>query len=110
LSLGPTKKNPDHKKGKKMIENGVKSLKKREPKIVELDYPVEFQEKTYTQITLNRPKGKHLKKMPPDPGFKDFMLLAARVSDVPSIIFEELDGSDTTKIVEVMGDFFQSGQ
>lgn len=85
-------------------------VKKRIPKIIKLDFPIDWDGQTIEEIVLQRPKGKHLKKMPGEPGIKDLLALASRVSGHPSMIFDELDGSDVTKVCEAIGDFLSDGQ
>lgn len=74
-----------------------------------LAVPVEFDGKTYDEIPLARPKGKHLKKIPANPNFEDIMQVACKVSGVPNKIFEEMDGFDYVKIGEQMNDFLANG-
>lgn len=88
----------------------MSEVKKRIPKTIKLAYPVEFDQKVFDEITLQRPKGKHLKKMPSEPSMKDLLALASRVSGVPPLVFEELDGVDVTNICEAIGDFLTDGQ
>jgi hypothetical protein len=83
---------------------------KRVPKTLKLNFPVEFDQQTYHELTIQRPKGKHLKKMPADPGIKDMLALASRCSGIPPMIFDELDGSDVTNVCEAIGDFLTVGQ
>jgi len=106
LSLGSKKISRTNKKR----ENKMSEAKKRIPSTVKLAYPIEWDGKIIEEITLQRPRGKHLKKMPSDPGIKDLMALASRVSGQPAIIFDELDGIDVTAICEAIGDFLTSGQ
>ncbi len=86
------------------------SDKTRHPATVKLAYPFEWDGKEITEITLQRPRGKHLKKMPSSPGINDLLLLASKVSGHPPVVFDELDGVDVTAICEAIGDFLSSGQ
>jgi len=85
-------------------------IRKREPVTVKLQYPVEFDNKIYEEITLQRPKGKHLKKMNKDAGLEDLLVLACKVTGIPNKVFEEMDGADCITIAEQLGDFLESGQ
>lgn len=88
----------------------MSEVKKRIPKTIKLTYPVEFDNQTIEEITLQRPKGKHLKKMPATPGMNDLLALASRVSGLAPVIFDELDGVDVTAVCEAIGDFLSDGQ
>ncbi len=86
------------------------SEKNRIPSTIKLAYPIEWDGKTLDEIVLQRPKGKHLKKMPGEPGIKDLLALASRVSGLPPMVFDELDGLDVTAVCEAIGDFLSVGQ
>lgn len=78
--------------------------------IIELDYPIEYDGKSITQIELKRPKGKHLKHFPVSPGIGDLLDMGCRVSGLAQYVFDEMDAADVTKVCEVLADFLAGGQ
>ena len=77
---------------------------------IKLQYPVEYDDKTYDTIVLKRPKGKHLKKLPQDPRLEDLLILAVKCSGLPNGVFDNMDGADCITVTEQIGDFLESGQ
>lgn len=79
-------------------------------KTIKLEFPIDFDGESISEVKLKRPKGKHLKKLPAEPGVKDLLAIASRVSGLPAIIFDEMDGSDVSLVCEAIGDFLAPGQ
>lgn len=77
---------------------------------ITLEYPVEFDGKTITEIELSRPKGKHLKTIKQDAGLAEMMLVASKLTGLPNKVFEEMDGADLIKVTGQIGDFLGTGQ
>jgi hypothetical protein len=91
----------------------------RKPVKIELQFPLEWDDKEIDSIILHRPKGKHLKKIKDGAGMEDLLLLACKVVEipgsgdgpgVPNALISELDGADCVTIAEQLGDFLESGQ
>lgn len=72
--------------------------------------PVVFGSETVTEITLQRPKGKHLRKLPMDPGVGDFLDLAGNLCGRPRSFMDELDAEDVMKVAEAVADFLPGGR
>lgn len=80
--------------------------------IHKLSFPVTWDGENVQELEFQRPKGKHLKRMPAEPTMKDLLVLASKVCKqaYPPSFFDELDGVDVVAIAEVMGDFLTTGQ
>ncbi len=88
-----------------------KSEKKSQIVRVELAYPIDWDnDEEITFIELKRPKGKHIKGLGKDPGIKDILDIASKVSGYSPRFFDELDAVDCLKVSEVIGDFLEDGQ
>lgn len=83
---------------------------KPKEKVYKLQEPVEFGKRTVAEITLKRPKGKHLKDLGKDAKLGDIMSIAPKISGEPQEIFDEMDGADYLAVSEVIGDFLDNGQ
>ena len=91
--------------------NEVKKTPGGDPVVatVKLATPVEWDDKTWTEIELSRPKGKHLKGMPASPAFDDILKIAIRISGWNNKVFELMDGYDCIQIAEKVSSFLESG-
>jgi len=87
----------------------TKPKKTRKAVTITLEYAIEFDGKSITEITLNRPKGKHLKKMKGDPGVSDLIGIASKCSGIAPLVFDEMDGQDITRVCEEIGNFLSGG-
>ena len=70
--------------------------------------PIEFGERTIKELTLERPKGKHLRNLPQNPSMGHLLDLASKISGEAPPVIDELDGADAMAIVEIIGDFLES--
>lgn len=74
-----------------------------------LQYPVEHNGEVHRQLTLKRPKGRHIKSISGDPTMKDLLALASQVSgQLPSMI-DEIDAVDCIQIAGILGNFLGNG-
>jgi len=78
---------------------------------IKLDYPIQWGEvdPPVTEITLTRPKGKHLKGIGKDVDMSALFAIASKISGHVPRFFDEMDCSDCMKVTEVIGDFLDSG-
>ena len=83
--------------------------KAKGPKTIVLVEPVNFGSEEVTEVVLQRPKGKHLRKLPMDPGVGDFLDLAGNLCGRPRTFMDELDAEDVMKIAEAVADFLPGG-
>jgi len=91
-------------------KNQSKSDKPRGTVKIVLLYPMEWgEEGLVKEITLKRPKGKHIKGLGRDVSAKDMLGIACKISGYTPAFFDELDAADCMKVMEVIGDFLDSG-
>lgn len=74
-------------------------------KVLTLKHPFDFGDRKITELTFNRLKGKHLKKLPASPAMGDMMELASKSATEAPAIFEEMDAEDVGACLEIVGDF-----
>lgn len=79
-------------------------------KTIELKEPVVFGSETFSKLEMSKPKAKHLRKLPQDPGTGDLMDLASRLCDVPPSVIDELSVPDLMTVLEAIGDFLPASQ
>ncbi len=77
---------------------------------IKLLYPVEFDGKVYEEITLQRPRGRHIQSLSSEPKMSELLLMATKVSGVSNAVIKEMDAADCITIAEQLGDFLSSGQ
>lgn len=71
-----------------------------------LKTPVELGTETLTEVTVQKPKGKHLKKMPLSPEtFEDLLPVAAALLGQPTAFFDQLAPEDYLEIQKIVFDF-----
>lgn len=75
-----------------------------------LKHPFEWGSETISEIVLNRPKGKHLKKFGQDIKVGEIIGIASSVSGQAPPVFDEMDAEDYLAVVGIVGDFLGSGQ
>lgn len=74
-------------------------------KTITLKHPIEFGDRTVTELTFERLKGKHLRKLSAKPTMNDLLELASKSAKEPPALFDEMDGVDVMAVAEVIGDF-----
>ena len=79
---------------------------------IKLEYPIKWgkDEEEVTEITLARPKGKHLKSIGGNASMNDLFGIASKVSGYTPRFFDEMDVADCMRVTEVIGDFLDGGQ
>jgi len=78
---------------------------------IDLEYPVEFAEEEITQIKLRRATGKDLKaSMKGVNPVADSIALAVRLSGQLPAVFDIMDASDLTAVLDEVGNLLKSGQ
>ena len=81
-------------------------------KTLKLDYPIKWGEETISELKFNRPKGKHIRHVTTSPTIGELLDIAAKCCDHDSgsVIIDELDACDATKVADMVGDFLEGGQ
>jgi hypothetical protein len=74
-------------------------------KVYPLKHPFNLGDRKVTELTFNRLKGKHLKKMGQAPTIADLLELASKSACEPPALFDEMDAEDVMGVTEVIGDF-----
>ena len=74
---------------------------------IKLNYPIESEGNTVTEITLRRPKARDLKKMERGSGgdIAKSIEFIADLAELPPSAIEELDGEDFQSLSEVVARF-----
>lgn len=76
---------------------------------VTLATPVEHGSETIEKLTLRRPKGKDLRKLPMEPELGDILDFAGRLAGVTPSVMDEMDAADVVAVAEAVADFLPSG-
>lgn len=79
---------------------------------IKLDYPIDFEGRKLSEITLRRPKvsdARNARTKHKDTADQEIALLAT-LSGLPPPAIEELDMSDYSKLQEVLSGFFGSSE
>jgi hypothetical protein len=74
--------------------------------VLPLEYPFHFGKKEVSELTLRKPKTKHIKKLSAQPTFGELIRVVEVLSDETPSLIDEVDPSDMTKAVEFVGKFF----
>lgn len=76
-----------------------------DPMVVVLEEPIiRGNEEPIQYLKFVKPKGKHLRKWPANPGMNDMLKLAGKLTLQPDSVFDEMDSKDVTKVLEFVGD------
>ncbi len=76
------------------------------PRIVTLEVPIEFDGRQISELTLQRPKVKHLKKMEAiESDVEKAVMLIATLASISESAVEELDSVDFSQCSEVIEEF-----
>ena len=91
---------------KKKEENSPESI------VVKLQYPIEWGSETISEVSLKRPKGKHLKglTLSSDVILDQLINIASKISAHPPSVFDEMDATDLLRVTGEVGRFFDGGQ
>jgi hypothetical protein len=74
-------------------------------KTITLKHPFQFGDRTVAELTLQRLKGKHLRKLPARPAMDDLLGLASKSAGEAPAVLDEMDAEDVMAVTEVIGDF-----
>lgn len=74
-------------------------------KAVPLKHPFDFGDRKISELTFQRLKGKHLRKLGQQPTMNDLLELASKSAGEPPAVFDEMDAEDVMQVAEVIGDF-----
>ena len=77
---------------------------------LKLRYPTKWGEATITELTFQRPKGKHLKHIGGDANAETVILVASKITGHVPSFFDELDVYDWKAVIGVVNDFLDDGQ
>lgn len=79
-------------------------------KTLTLNHPFSFgtERGEITELTFQRLKGKHIKKLGSAPTMADLLELASKSAGEPLAMFDEMDAEDVLRVTEVIGDFLGS--
>lgn len=80
-----------------------------EGETVELQYPIEYAEGRLERVTLRRPRGADIRRLPAEIGTGDQMALAARLAGLPDVAFDRMDASDVMRVLQVVAGFLPAG-
>lgn len=85
-----------------------KKIKAKQPKVVQLDYPIPWsvdgETVDVTEVVIRPLKGRDIKNLSASPKFNELVSIAVNASDFPKSFFDDLDSSDLLKVVEAVGD------
>ena len=71
--------------------------------------PIEFDGQEYTEIELKRPKGRHLRDLGSDQSLGAMIMVAVKATGLPRKFFEDIDGYEYVKVVEIYNNFLEIG-
>jgi len=77
------------------------------PVTITLSEPVEFGQKTITELTLQEPKAKHLRKINLPPTMDDLLNIASKLAGEAPAVIDELAARDALRVAEVIGGFLE---
>lgn len=82
----------------------------KESKIT-LKEPIEWGSESIKELNFKTPKAKHVKEMNlTNPGVKDILLLASKLSGVSLSALDELGMEDLMAVTEIVGNLLTGGQ
>lgn len=82
-------------------ENGSITLK--------LQYPIQVSGEEVNELTFQRLKARHIKMLSTEPSTTDVLNIASKVCGITPKEFDEIDGADALKIIEVVTSFLGAG-
>lgn len=82
----------------------------RDPVTVKLDEPVTLGSQTISELVVQPPKGRHIRKLPID--VDDFDLgtlldLAVKLTGQPETVIDDLDAGDALRLAGAVGKFLE---
>lgn len=85
-------------------------MKNNDSVTVKLNEPVEHGSETITEMTVVKPRGKHLRKLPANPTTGDNLDLLARLTGHPPSVIDELGADDIEKLSMAVEGFLPPGR
>ena len=79
-------------------------------KKIKLQYPVKHGSEEITELEVQRPKGKDLKKLKKGETMAESLELLSSLCNVPPSVMDDLDLVDINQISEVVESFLESGK
>lgn len=76
---------------------------------IKLSQPIQYGTETISELNLREPKAKDMRGMPLQMGMDDMLTLAARCSEQPPSVIDELCFADLTAVTEAIGTFIKPG-
>lgn len=76
---------------------------------LQLEYPFDFGDEKFTELTFSRLKAKHMASFPTKPTFNDLLKLISVSTGLLPAQVNELDASDTMAAIDVVNDFLGVG-
>lgn len=73
--------------------------------VIRLAYPVEWGSEKVSELTLRRPKGQELRGLKGEGGADEAMRFAAKLTEHPDSLFDELDVVDLAAVLEAVDGF-----
>lgn len=85
-------------------------IPKRGSATLKLEYPMEWGDELIEEITITRPKAKHLSLFSDEDRLGSLILIAQQNSEYTPAFFEELDISDGARVADMIAGFLENGQ
>lgn len=85
-------------------------MKSNDSVVVKLNEPVQHGSETITEMTVVKPRGKHLRRLPANPTTGDNLDLLARLTGHPPSVIDELGADDIEKLIEAADSFLPPGR
>lgn len=79
------------------------------PKTLKLKSPVQWGSEVIFELTVQKPKAKHVRHLPAEPKTGDLLDLAANLCGQTPRMIDELSIEDMTSLMEVVGGFLGNG-
>lgn len=88
----------------------TKALDAQGAKKVTLSTPVTWGSEVIFELTVQKPKAKHVRNLPAEPKTGDLLDLAAALCGQTPRMIDELSIEDMTTLMEVVGSFLSGGR
>lgn len=76
---------------------------------IKLEEPIRFGSEAIDELEFQKPKAKHFRKLPPEPGTGDLLDLAGTLCGQPPKVIDELSVSDMKRVLEAVAGFLGAG-
>lgn len=86
--------------------NILSELEQKDGKyILPLSCPIQHGQREIKELTLSRPKAKHIRKMPTNPIMDDVLKICGALAAEPDSVIDELELKDCNRLAEFFGAF-----